>query len=788
MMNYRAKQLLLFVIIGYCPLVTEGAEVSKGMMVTSQTSVPLRGVVLDAESGQPVSFGILYDAADTARYAIVSVDGRFAFDDATGITALRLERQGYEMLVNLETNHSNELTLYAMPGLSQLNEVAVVAFMDNERQSKVPASIGYIDRRKLDATDQTSLQNALNTVPGVVMDSRGYGGSHRLSIRGSALRSPFAVRNVKMYLEGIPLTSPDGQTPLELIDAADISSIEIIKGPAGSVWGSGNGGVLLFKAKKPLRKTIQLGSGLQYGEFDLLRSNSFANIGFEKSGLRISHSWQENFGYREQEFNRKNQLSLMADHNINNKHSLFGYGTYFNGNWGLPGALTLEQVREDPRQAVQYSKDGNASVWRERLMAAVAHHWKMNDVHELKTSVYYLSTDKENPFGTSAFSNGFKDEGADGAGGRIDFSSHKKLSEKLHVALNLGGEYQFEHYTISEAANNMGQPGDFRYFFDVEYNTLMGFASANLDWDNLAFLNIGSSINTMSQQLGGYYLEALGSDSTAVMKSALLPRVALSFQVVKDIFLFTSASYGNSYPTIFELIDAQTYQYSSDLREEKGASHEAGIKGLEKHSGIQFELSAYEFELSDAIVQTVDTILFVPSIEIATVYENAGSTTQRGVELSLGKSFSFDDNGNGVRLWCAATVNDYIFSDYVNDGNDFSGKLLPGVAQSTLNAGLSCTVMKNFRADVMHFWMDKMPLDNNNTVWGNAYHLLNARINYSASLWKENLALTVFGGANNLLDTQYTSFYQLNGVGGKYYNPAPPLNLFGGLAIKVVVK
>ena len=128
---------------------------------------------------------------------------------------------------------------------SLLPIVPVVGFLDSRMSRDVPAPIHVVGKELIGATDQTSLMTAMNSVPGVMMESRGAGGSHRISIRGSALRAPFAVRNVKMYVNGIAFTSPDGQSPLEVMDAADLRSIEVMRGPSGSMWGSGNGGVLL---------------------------------------------------------------------------------------------------------------------------------------------------------------------------------------------------------------------------------------------------------------------------------------------------------------------------------------------------------------------------------------------------------------------------------------------------------------------------------------------------------------------------------------------------------------
>jgi iron complex outermembrane receptor protein len=173
-------------------------------------------------------------------------------------------------------------------------------------------SVGVVLERQLKGNDQTSLQNALNTVPGVTMESRGYGGSQRINVRGSFLRSPFAVRNIKLYVEGIPMSSPDGTTPLEVIDAFDITGIEVVKGPNGSYTGSGTSGVIYMRlAKANPKHKVSFKNSTLFGSYGIKREATAIGFNTKKWNTRVSHIFQENKGYRDQEFNRKNNLTFV---------------------------------------------------------------------------------------------------------------------------------------------------------------------------------------------------------------------------------------------------------------------------------------------------------------------------------------------------------------------------------------------------------------------------------------------------------------------------------------------
>jgi iron complex outermembrane receptor protein len=128
-----------------------------------------------------------------------------------------------------------------------LGQVLVRGFGTNRPRIMVPASVSYLGQRDLQRYSNTSLVPALNTVPGVRMEERSPG-SYRLSIRGSLLRSPFGVRNVKVYHDDFILTDAGGNTYVNLLDINAIGSVEIIKGPAGSIYGTGTGGVVNFSS------------------------------------------------------------------------------------------------------------------------------------------------------------------------------------------------------------------------------------------------------------------------------------------------------------------------------------------------------------------------------------------------------------------------------------------------------------------------------------------------------------------------------------------------------------
>ena len=168
-----------------------------------------------------------------------------------------------------------------------LEEVTIRAYEADRPLLQVPASVGLILESDLARFSNASLVSAVNSLPGVRMEERSPG-SYRFSIRGSSLRSPFGVRNVKVYWNNLPMTDPGGNTYLNQLDANSISQIEIIKGPGSSLYGAGTGGVLLLQSPQPKSETSLTGSWLS-GSYGLSSYQLAFNQGSKNSDHHVRY-------------------------------------------------------------------------------------------------------------------------------------------------------------------------------------------------------------------------------------------------------------------------------------------------------------------------------------------------------------------------------------------------------------------------------------------------------------------------------------------------------------------
>src|SRR5580765_3385908 len=154
-----------------------------------------------------------------------------------------------------------------------LASVTVTAFGIPAKWKDAPAAIAVLDKKQLQGFDNKSLIPVMNTVAGVRMEERSPG-SYRLSIRGSLLRSPFGVRDVKIYFDEMPLTDAGGNTYLNAIDVNSVQGLEILKGPDGSLFGANSGGVVLIHPVNRYNDSSYLSAGVSGGSYGLVHQNA----------------------------------------------------------------------------------------------------------------------------------------------------------------------------------------------------------------------------------------------------------------------------------------------------------------------------------------------------------------------------------------------------------------------------------------------------------------------------------------------------------------------------------
>nr|WP_236676034.1 TonB-dependent receptor [Chryseolinea lacunae] len=657
-----------------------------------------------------------------------------------------------------------------------LDAVTVQAYTYDRPLNEVPAAVGVVSTKDLERFSNTSLLPAVNAIPGVRMEERSPG-SYRFSVRGSLLRSPFGVRNVKMYWNGLPLTDGGGNTYLNLVDFGAVSNAEVIKGPGASLYGAGTGGVVLLTKKIPQEPQLQLSALV--GSYGLQRYQLSANVGTEKVKASIQYAHQKADGYREQTAMRRDALNADVDFVLNAKSTLAATIFYTDLMYQTPGGLNKTQFEQDPRQARPQAGQTpgavaqHAAVFNKTIYAGLVHDYAWNEHWSSKAAVYGATTDFENPTIRNVEK---RDE--DNLGGRLTLQ-YAFDKESWNGRISFGSEYQYFTSPVKVFANAAGVAGAIQSDDKLKSNQLLAFAQADLELPAAFFLTIGASTNFLKY---GYtsLIVTPAVEQTRKFDPVFSPRVALLKKITQAVSVYGSVSKGFSPPSLAE-VRPSTNTYNNSLNAERGTSYEVGIRGSALNHQLAADITAYDFSLNE-------TIVIQRTADGADYFVNAGKTKQRGLEATLSYTPTLSASGaiTYLRFWGSFTYNHYRFDTYVQDGADFSGNRLTGVAPNVGLLGLDVTV-KKFYTNITANYVDEIPLNDANTEYAASYVLLGARVGYRTLLSK-NLPFEIFAGVDNALDKTYSLGNDLNAVGGRYYNAAAPRQYYGGVTLKPFLK
>ena len=652
-----------------------------------------------------------------------------------------------------------------------LQEIVIEAYETDRLLNEVPAAIGYIHAGDIQRFSSTSILPAVNTIPGVRMEERSPG-SYRFSIRGSSLRSPFGVRNVKVYWNGLPFTDGGGNTYLNLLDVNSLGTMEIIKGPGGSLYGAGTGGVLLLKSPEVNNNELQ--ATAVRGSFGLHRYLLSGQMQSQKVSARVQFSNHRSDGYRQQTGLKRNVLSTDVKIATGLDDMLTATVFYSDLYYGTPGGLTLAQFQENPKQARPPSAslgavEARAAVTNQTVFGGLLYDHSWNERWRTTTGGF---------IGFSAFENptirNYEERDETNLGLR-SYTEYRLTNAGflLNGKITFGGEVQHFKSPIGVYDNSFGTRGAVQVKDEVTSNAGLIFGQADFEIPLDIFVTAGASINFLAYD----FLRkepAPEVSQEATFDAVFSPRIALLKKFSETVSVYGSYSNGFSPPSLAE-VRPSTNTFTNSLKAETGNNLEVGFRGNFIQDKLRYDVTLYDFRLRN-------TIVVQRNAEGADYFINAGKTSQQGIEALV--SFDVGDPQELISLfkvWMSYAYQHYRFKDYVVLDQDYSGNKLTGTAPTIFSTGLDVALRKKFTTNILLNYVDHIPLDDANTFFAESYLLLGIRMGYKAPIGQSSLEF--FAGVDNALDETYSLGNDLNAFGGRFYNAAMPRNYYGGISL-----
>lgn len=680
---------------------------------------------------------------------------------------------GYSSVEHILSKGEN--IVYLEPDYTMLNSLTVIGYNNTRKLSDIAGSYAINSKIIMSRFNDESLVRSMNTLPGIRLEERSPS-SYRVSIRGNLLRAPFGVRNVKVYWNNIPYTDPTGNTPLNLLDLNNMDRIETIKGPSGSIYGAGIGGVLNIYSENTRIKSISSDIGYTAGSYGLHKIVANLNTGNENNRFIIKYARQRGDGYRDHTNFDRGVIQVGGTFYTSEKRVINAQVLYSDLNYQLPGGLTKEQYDENPRQARPGVAAKNTSIDHQNFLFGLVQDYEWNENIKNLTSIFYTNGIKENPF-----INNYELERLNSFGGRTSFDINADIGN-LPTRITTGAEINYGDFHANNHGNVDGYADTLRYEDELKSMQSFLFLQGEIELTERWMLTAGASLNYLNYDINR--LKDAAEDTTyqltRTFKPEFIPRIGIVGKLTKEIAIHGSVSSGFSPPTTEE-IRTSDGGINTDLEAEKGINYEIGIRGNSIDSKLYYDATMFWMQQKETIVSK--------TTEFGTViFENAGNTSQLGLELLVG--YAFINNPQKrlslVKLQTAYTHHNFTFKDYVKrsrgDNVDYSGNALTGTAPNISVTTLDIETNPGFYFNVTYNFTDEIPLNDANTVYAESYNLVTLKAGWRFGI-KQKHKMDLFAGVDNLLNEKYSLGNDLNAFGQRYFNPSPERNYFGGLRV-----
>jgi iron complex outermembrane receptor protein len=736
--------------------------------LTSSAQYRFNGRATSRENGQGIP-GVSLSIGNQPR-ALTDSLGNFNFDSPDSLATIFFSHMCHQPISG-KFGAGQFISIQLNPSLNSLAELVVRAYESNRSLKEVPVTVSVLGRTDLERFNNSSILPAINTVPGVKMDERSPG-SYRFSIRGNLLRSPFGVRNVKVYWNGIPYTDANGNTYINQLGYSNIGQIEIIKGPGGSMYGAGTGGVVLLSTRNPGYRENSISLQSSVGSYGLFETNLAYRNSNDKASYSLQYSHQQSDGWRDLTGTRRDVVNYAATFTINPKQSISTNIFYSDLYYQTPGGLTLAQVKANPRQSrpaggiARSAAEQQSALFIKTFYAGFAHDYQFSERWSNSTSVYTSNTRFRNP---SILNYQRKTE--QGIGGR-SVTRYQHKSWQLHF----GGEYQYGFTSTRTFGNQYGVPDTLQFDDEIAATQYNLFVQTSINAGKHFMINAGLSYNNY-----GYDFTRLNNrpvrSTDRIFDPVLVPRISVLEKLADNYSIYATVSKGYSPPTIDEIVPS-TGIFNGSLDAEKATNYELGFRGELVKNTLFMDVAAYYLKLNNTIVSRRNAAG-------SDYFVNTGKTDQRGLELSV-NYFAIRDVFNFVqelKLWGSYTYIKARFKTYQQGDKDYSGNKLTGTPPNVVVVGLDATTRAGLYANLTYSYTDQVPLNDANSYFGAQYNLLFSRLGYRKLLAKKMQAELYFS-YNRSFNNPYSLGNDLNAAGNRFFNPSAPETIVTGLKLQ----
>jgi len=765
-----------------------------------------KGKVLDANGKALGGANIIINGQPVT---VTDQDGLFSVNCQEG-ALVSVSFIGYESQTQTIRDCSIELSFQMVSFSQMLNGVEITTTSNQNKQMlNQPSSIAKLGEVEIRRSNGLFLDDAINAnVPGVFMQRRTVSAGQQFNIRGYGAGGPgvrgtnsnFDSQGIKVYLNGIPITDAEGITLMDDIDFGSVGNVEIVKGPAGALYGLAIAGVVNLQTIKPANNKVSLTQNTMFGSYGLRRSTTGIQISQRGTSLLINYGSQNYDGFMQHTKSKKDFVNMMGEFHLNDKQSITSYVGWSNSYDQRNGELdTIQYYSYDYSGNPAYLKnDAHSNIVSFR--AGLGHTYKFSE--KISNTSTLFGTGMTN---NSSSAGGWTDKAPVNFGLRSVFDMKFSLGGLLLSGVTgFEGQKQFAQTIGYAMVVNNADPNGYNIIGATRSNQTSYTATYNVftQW-TLALpsdftLTAGVGSSSMSIVLyDKVYVPANNVPGNTVpttyatdYKNLVSPSIAVNKLIRKNSSVYVSYNEGYKAPVSSNIYTPLAGTVNTGLRPEKGKQFEVGTKGNLLSGKLNYELAYFNATFSDKMT----TVAVPNATNTATAYTytvNSGSLDNTGIEALVRYTAYSAEQGfvKMIRPFINLTYSDFKYKNFIYQNSatvapaDYSGKAVAGVPKNVWNVGLDFTSNSGLYFNAVYMHRDAMPITSDGKVMTRAYDLLNSKIGYRMTV-AQHFDIDAFFGANNIMSNQYYQMVFINQQPDTYLPGPRNINYFGGINLK----
>ena len=614
------------------------------------------------------------------------------------------------------------------------------------------------------SAEQFNISEYIEDVPGIfISNDNNYAQDSRISIRGFGSRANFGIRGIKLIVDGVPETTPDGQSQIDNLNLEIIEKIEVIRGVGSSLYGNSSAGIIKIKTLQELQNSFAR-IGFSLGSNQQNKSQFFLGQKYKKTSYTFLYSQTKSNGYRNNSGFKNNNLNINLFKKVNDKTN---YGLSFNyvdSPYAIdPGGLTIEEVEDNRKQARERNVIYDSKESIKHLKLSGSFEKKISNKLTFSKYLFFSNRDFNGNIPVKKGGTIKLDRKYWGLGASLLI----KNKFNTQIGFDLGNQKDLRKRYF----NNEGEIGALVLEQNEKFINYGIFLVSSLKLNSF-IINPGIRLDKNTISIDDRFL-ADGNSSDKINLNSLNPSLGINYKSNSFNRFFVNVSTGFETPTLNEFGSSPIGSgFNKNLKSQNSINYELGFSKKSVNNKFKLDLIYFNTSTKNEVLPYEDS-----QFPGQVFYNNAGKTQRSGIEFSGSYNYNNFWNFNS-----SISIGRYLFDEFIDNEKNYSGNKIPGVPEKTMFFNVNYKNESKLSVSLQLKVIGDLYANNSNSVKVDGFNRLNLKI--SKGINYKKITIDPFLIFKNILGTSYYDNIRINAFGGRYYEPAAKANFYGGIKIK----